>query len=307
MSTHPLLEKALIGSVVILSGASGYLTYLHVTNTDRITMLLHERNIFLQQSSSTTKAFTEAQNLISEQRAELENIKEELENLADDYRDEKDKNGAFEDQIRDLAGTVGVLDKLAQIDEEILQKYSRVSFLNENYIPRKLKEIPNRYVHPSADDEYFLADAYDHLEDLLRAAERADLDMKVLSAYRSFEYQTELKGRYLVSYGEGANAFSADQGFSEHQLGTSLDFTTSDTGTLTEAFATTPEYEWLIENAHKYGFTLSYPEGNQFYLFEPWHWRFVGRDLAGDLKRADAHFYDWEQRKIEEYLVSVFD
>ena len=121
MSTHPLLEKALIGSVVILSGASGYLTYLHVTNTDRITMLLHERNIFLQQSSSTTKAFTEAQNLISEQRAELENIKEELENLADDYRDEKDKNEAFEDQIRDLAGTVGVLDKLAQIDEEILQ------------------------------------------------------------------------------------------------------------------------------------------------------------------------------------------
>ncbi len=308
MSTHPVLEKALLGSVLLLAGASGYLTYLHVTNTDRITMLLEERNYFLKQTASTTGAFTEAQNLISAQRAELESIKEELEELADDYRDERNQNEVFEQQIRDLAGTVGTLDKLAQIDEEILQKYSKVSFLNENYVPRKLKQIPSRYVHPSADDEYFLADAYDHLEDLLRAADRANLDLKVISAYRSFEYQTELKGRYLVNYGEGANAFSADQGFSEHQLGTSIDFTTTAMGgTLTESFAGTPEYTWLLQNADTYGFTLSYPKGNQFYVFEPWHWRFVGRDLAGDLTRDNANFYDWEQRTIDTYLVNIFD
>lgn len=308
MSPHPRLERVLVFGIVILIGGCGYLTYLYVKHTDRIAMLLEERNYFLQQNASSSRAFTEAQNQISAQRAELESIKEELNDLADDYRDEKRQNDVFEKQIRDLASTVGTLDKLAQIDKQILQKYSRVSFLNENYIPRKLKEIPSRYTHPSADDEYFLADAYDHLEDLLRAAERAKLDIKVLSAYRSFEYQTELKGQYLVNYGEGANAFSADQGFSEHQLGTSLDFTTSDAGSsLTEAFATTPEYEWLLKNAYKYGFILSYPEGNQFYIFEPWHWRFVGRDLASDLKRDNAHFYDWEQRKIDEYLVNVFD
>jgi D-alanyl-D-alanine carboxypeptidase len=228
--------------------------------------------------------------------------------LADDYQNEQNRNEAFEEQIRTLAGTVGTLDRLAQIDKELLQKYSRVSFLNENYIPRQLTQIEARYVHPSADDEYFLTDAYGSLRNLLRAAERANLDLQVLSAYRSFEYQTELKGRYLVTYGEGANTFSADQGFSEHQLGTAVDFTTEALGgALDERFADSPEYKWLLANAHRYGFTLSYPEGNQFYVFEPWHWRFVGVDLARDLERDGAHFYDWDQRTINEYLIRIFE
>ncbi len=63
----------------------------------------------------------------------------------------------------------------------------------------------------------------------------------------------------------------------------------------------------MLDNAHRYGFILSYPEGNEFYIFEPWHWRFVGEDLARDLDRADAHFYDWEQREIDKYLLTIFD
>ena len=63
----------------------------------------------------------------------------------------------------------------------------------------------------------------------------------------------------------------------------------------------------MVRNAYKYGFTLSYPEENGYYIFEPWHWRFVGTDLADDLRRDNAHFYDWEQRKIDEYLISIFD
>jgi len=62
-----------------------------------------------------------------------------------------------------------------------------------------------------------------------------------------------------------------------------------------------------LANAHKYGFTLSYPEGNQYYVFEPWHWRFVGEDLARDLKRDERHFYDLDQRAIDGYLLEIFD
>jgi D-alanyl-D-alanine carboxypeptidase len=111
-----------------------------------------------------------------------------------------------------------------------------------------------------------------------------------------------------VTYGSGANAFSADQGYSEHQLGTTFDFTTEGIGGgLVTSFENTPAFAWLKDNAHKYGFTLSYPKDNAYYVYEPWHWRFVGEDLAEDLHEAGKTFYDWDQREIDKYLIKIFD
>lgn len=310
MSTiHPRRAITIVSCLCVLLVATvGYLAYLHQQQTTRIESLILDRQYFLEQSQRYKTAYETAENQANQLRAELTGVQQDLERLADNYRDARNRNAAFEDQIRQLAGTVGTLDRLNQIDRELLQKYSRISFLNENYIPRRLVQIADQFVHPSADDEYFLADAYPQLENLLRAAERARLDLQVLSAYRSFEYQTELKGRYLVTYGEGANTFSADQGFSEHQLGTAVDFTTTKLGgALDIRFADTEEYAWLLKNAHRYGFILSYPQGNQFYEYEPWHWRFVGVVLARDLERDSASFYDWDQRTINEYLINIFE
>ena len=69
----------------------------------------------------------------------------------------------------------------------------------------------------------------------------------------------------------------------------------------------TPEYQWLVKNAYQYGFILSYPAGNSYYKYEPWHWRFVGEKLAKDFHSSNAYFYDWDQRKIDGYLVNIFD
>jgi LAS superfamily LD-carboxypeptidase LdcB len=135
----------------------------------------------------------------------------------------------------------------------------------------------------------------------------SSLDLKILSAYRSFGEQGILKSGYKTFYGSGANQFSADQGYSEHQLGTTVDFTTSKLGLNFESFKNTPEYSWLATNAYKYGFTLSYPEGNSFYQFEPWHWRFVGTKLATRLHEEGKYFYDMDQRLIDQYLISIFD
>lgn len=301
-------RNLLLLSLLVLIALNGYLGYLYFEHEQRIEQLLLDRQYFSTELASSTKSLALARTKIEDLGEEIIELEEELDETEDDLRDEKNRNEDFEDKLDDLAGTVGTLDRLSQLDEELLQKYSRVSFLNENYIPRKLTEINSRYVHEVAGDEYFLEDAYEFLEELMREARRDNIDIQIVSGYRSFEYQTELKGRYLVTYGEGANQFSADQGFSEHQLGTSVDFTTEELGgAMDERFASSEAYEWLLDNAHKYGFTLSYPEGNQFYVFEPWHWRFVGRDLARDLNREDAHFYDWEQRKINEYLISIFD
>ena len=73
------------------------------------------------------------------------------------------------------------------------------------------------------------------------------------------------------------------------------------------SFEKTPAFTWLKENAHDYGFILSYPKGNLYYQYEPWHWRFVGEDLAEDLFEDGKEFYELDQREIDEYLVDIFD
>jgi D-alanyl-D-alanine carboxypeptidase len=188
-----------------------------------------------------------------------------------------------------------------------LQKYSKVYFLNENYQPPEVEKISDRYILDDKKDQYFDARALDFLEDMLRDARRDDVDLKVISAYRSFEEQSTLKGQFTQVYGSGANTFSADQGYSEHQLGTTVDITDETVGGTYASFAQTEAYEWLLDNAYKHGFILSYPEGNEFYIFEPWHWRFVGTDLARDLQRSDDDFYTMDQREIDKYRLEMFD
>lgn len=269
--------------------------------------LMEERNVFLLQVASSSEKLTQAQKTIENLNEEIADLEEDKDNLREDLRDEKDRNDNFEDQIKDIAGTVGTLDKLSKTDKELLQKYSKVYFLNENYVPSNLSEISGKYVAPGKTPQYFHTNALPFLEEMIKEAMDDDVDLMVISAYRSFDHQSALKGQYTQVYGSGANTFSADQGYSEHQLGTTIDFGTSDLTSALASFADTEAYRWLLQNAHKYGFTLSYPEDNSFYIFEPWHWRFVGEDLARDLRRDEAHFYDWDQRDIDEYLISIFD
>lgn len=211
-------------------------------------------------------------------------------------------------QLESISGTVGTLEKLTYTDEELLQKYSKVYFLNEHYIPANLSKIPSQYTRDPKIDLQIHSSILPHLEKLLKANTSPDFDLRVSSSYRSFGTQADLKSNYAVTYGAGtANQFSADQGYSEHQLGTTLDFTTVRTGTDLSVFQETSDYKWLLVNAHKYGFTLSYPENNSYYQFEPWHWRFVGVKLAADLYSQKKHFYDLEQREIDKYLVNIFD
>lgn len=293
----------LVGIAGISVAGAGYLGLFAYDQYEQIEVLQ-------QNNSNLTVQLESASTTIIELRGDLAQVRDDLEDLADDYRDERDRNEEFEGELRDLAGTLDEFERLQEIDEELLQKYSKVSFLNENYTPSRLVEINPQYVldRPDIGDEYFHAEAYEHLEDMLRRADRDGHELLVVSAYRSFDEQTELKSLFTQVYGEGANAFSADQGFSEHQLGTTVDLTTPEVGGTSQTFGDTEAFEWLQDNAYKYGFILSYPEGNGFYIYEPWHWRFVGRDLARDLNRSDDRtFYTMDQRDIDKYLLEIFD
>jgi D-alanyl-D-alanine carboxypeptidase len=222
---------------------------------------------------------------------------------------EQIKNSHLASQFSEVANTVGALEKLSETDPELLKKYSKVYFLNEHYVPVALSEIPVDYRSKTSTNFQIHADVLYFLEKMLDAAksESSNLEIKAQSAYRSFAIQAALKEGYSVTYGAGANKFSADQGYSEHQLGTTVDLTTVKLNGALSGFDKTNEYKWMKENAYKFGFILSYPPGNTYYKFEPWHWRFVGVELATKLHEQNKNFYDADQRFIDNYLIKIFD
>lgn len=305
LQSYSSLIIGAIGILVILG--AGYMLYQQQLQSQKIEQLVQERNQLQKDSASSTEALAEASSTITSLATELIAIKEKYGILNDDYTSELDRNETFQNQIKKISKTVGVLDKLSKTDKELLQKYSKVYFLNEHYIPEKLTTIEKGYMYDESRNHQLHSKVVPYFNKMVDAAKEDGIDLWVVSAYRSFQTQAQLKGAYTVSYGSGANAFSADQGFSEHQLGTTIDFTTKGISGGLDGFQNTPAYTWLNENAYKYGFTLSYSKGNAYYMFEPWHWRFVGEDLARDLHKNNATFYDWDQRKLDGYLINIFD
>lgn len=238
---------------------------------------------------------------------DLSQAKNDNANLSEVLAAEQSKNNLFESQIQAIGGTVGTLEKLSKTDKELLRKYSKVYFLSENYIPPALTEIASTSLYQKDKPIKIHTKVLPYLSHLMDAAAATNTPLQIISAYRSFDDQAALKSGYTTTYGTGANKFSADQGYSEHQLGTTVDFTTVALGPAFNQFAESKAYMWLNQNAYQYGFVLSYPKNNTYYQFEPWHWRFVGVALATKLHNSGQYFYGLNQREIDSYLVSIFD
>ncbi|MDO8481692.1 MAG: M15 family metallopeptidase [bacterium] len=232
-------------------------------------------------------------------------LNSDLKTLLQVRQQEKEAVG---EQVQTLSTTVSVLDKLSKTDKQLLEKYSSVYFLNENYKPQNLSDIDSSFLYRPDKPLQILTGIGQHLSDLLNSAKVAGVPLQVLSSYRSFGTQQSLKASYKIVYGAGtANSFSSDQGYSEHQLGTTVDFTTPAIGETFSGFEKATTYAWLSANAYLYGFNLSYPKGNTHFVFEPWHWRYVGIELAKKLHEENKTLYDLDQREIDTYLVRFFD
>ncbi len=249
----------------------------------------------------------ETENKLQGTEKELYQAQQDNAELGRMLAEEQAKNALFAEQIGTIRQTVDELVKLRGLDKELLQKYSKIYFLNENYLPKGLSQIAAEYLQNPQEAEYIHSNVLPFLYALLNDSAQEGANLRIISAFRSFKEQAQLKSAHTMTYGYGANKFSADQGYSEHQLGTTVDFTARELGVKYADFKNTEAYGWLSANAHKYGFILSYPEGNRYYIFEPWHWRFVGRRLAEELRATGKHFYDLEQREIDNYLLSIFD
>lgn len=123
----------------------------------------------------------------------------------------------------------------------------------------------------------------------------AGLNINIVSGYRSYSTQNRIYNNYVNRDGvQMADTYSARPGHSEHQTGLAVDV-----NSLLVSFKDTPEGIWLTNNCYKYGFILRYPEGKDGitgYMYEPWHFRYVGVDVASKL------YNNGNWITLEEYL-----
>ena len=151
------------------------------------------------------------------------------------------------------------------------------------------------YGLPEDYGEALTAETLAAFEEMQAAAAAEGLSLQIVSGFRTYATQANLYTRYVRRDGAAeAETYSARPGFSEHQTGLAMDINMADS-----SFAETPEGRWLAEHAAEYGFILRYPEGKSEvtgYIFEPWHFRYVGRDLAEQL------YNQGEWLSLEEYF-----
>lgn len=137
------------------------------------------------------------------------------------------------------------------------------------------------------------------LEKLFTGAKQAGFDLMLASGYRSTELQATYYNNYVATSGQAeADRYSAKPGTSEHQTGLSLDVARADRSLyLTTAFGEDPSGRWLAEHVHEYGFVIRYPKDKESitgYMYEPWHIRYVGSELANELHN--------KQQTMEEFF-----
>lgn len=163
--------------------------------------------------------------------------------------------------------------------------------LPEYYVPKDLVPLGYYGTKTLHENAVLRREAAEGLARLMEAAEAAGEDLVVASAYRSFGEQRAIHAELTALYGEGAERFSAQPGHSEHQLGTTVDFTnTAAEYRVWSVFEDTGAYRWLLEHARDYGFVQSYErgkEGETGYEAESWHYRYVGAENAQHLEATD--------------------
>jgi D-alanyl-D-alanine carboxypeptidase len=185
----------------------------------------------------------------------------------------------------------------------LLQLVDKKHGLPADYEPPDLVSLNDYQLRVSRNDLRLRQAVMEAVLAMDQAARADGITLVFSSAYRSYTYQTGLFDRYAGQYGEAqADRFSARPGHSQHQLGTAIDF-----GSIDDSFAATAAGIWMAENAWRFGFSLSYPQGMEEltgYIWESWHFRYltvpgarIERDYFGGIQQYFLQFLT-EYRRI---------
>lgn len=167
---------------------------------------------------------------------------------------------------------------------------NKQNHLPEGYVPPDLVEVEIPFTFADKSEKRMMREeAAHHLEELFAAAKDNGVILYGVSGYRSYQTQKYIFAYNINRFGseEEANQISARPGESEHQSGLAMDVSSQSVNYgLVKIFGDTKEYEWLKDNAHLFGYTIRYPQGKEHiteYTYEPWHLRYVGKELAEEL------------------------
>ncbi|MDN4094304.1 M15 family metallopeptidase [Brevibacillus agri] len=171
--------------------------------------------------------------------------------------------------------------------------------LPADYIPPDLVEpdVPFPF-DEKVEKRLMRQEAAQALEELFAAAKQDGIELYAVSGYRSYKTQKSLYETYVRTQGaEHAAAYSAVPGKSEHQTGLAMDVSGADAKTrLEESFGEMPEGKWLAEHCAEYGFIIRYLKGREDttgYAYEPWHLRYVGKEMAREITAAGLTLEDY--------------
>lgn len=170
--------------------------------------------------------------------------------------------------------------------------------LNEDYVPENLEDIDLEFARSGMK---MVKTAKEKFLEMVKAAKNDGYTIIAMSSYRSYNYQVNLYNRYVSSDGvEAADTYSGRPGYSEHQTGLAVDVYD---GKLDYTnFEKSDSYNWMQENAYKYGFILRFPKDKDNitgYQYESWHYRYVGKNIAKYIHDKNITFEEYYVRFIE--------
>lgn len=180
--------------------------------------------------------------------------------------------------------------------DDLLVLVNKYHKLSNNYAPSDLETINSKYQWLGRSNQ-LRHDAKIAFEEMCEAATKDNIYIYAGSGYRSYATQKALYNRYVNQDGfAAAETYSARASYSEHQTGLAMDIANK-SGFISKG---DKEYEWLVNNSYKYGFILRYPEDKEKitgYMYEEWHYRYLGKDVAKDVYNSKLTYDEYLAKK----------
>lgn len=183
---------------------------------------------------------------------------------------------------------------LVSNSDDMLVLVNKYYYLDKDFVPSNLELISSNY---STKTLYLKDYAVKPFEEMCADAMALGITIKAGSTYRSYNHQNNLYNYYVKKDGKSkADTYSARPGYSEHQLGLAIDVSNGREFIDDDS----DEYNYIINNSYKYGFVLRYPKGKENitgYMFEPWHIRYLGVDVATYLHDNNLTYEEYIGKK----------
>lgn len=178
------------------------------------------------------------------------------------------------------------------ITKEYLLLVNKYHYLVEDYEPADLVKASDWYAYSNHSLNTLAYTAFQELRD---AAELENYRIMINSSYRTYKYQSNLWNQYKTNFGtKKADQYAARAGHSEHQSGYAIDV--SDYFDVNDKFEDTEAFTWMSNNCYKYGYILRYPKDKEDitgYAYEPWHYRYVGKEVAEKIQQEQITFDEY--------------